>query len=76
MKKENEKKLKKNAIIGFSLMFFSFILIAGVFPFFEELVGTFFIIVITLILLIYGMYLLFPYLKEIGDPNKPWNKKW
>lgn len=76
MKKENEKKLKKNAIIGFSLMFFSIAILSDLTIFIEQYIGSGIIITISLIFGIYGMYLLFPYLREIGDPNKPWNKKW
>lgn len=72
---KNMKKLERNALIGGII-----ILIAGISTFgFKDIMhiffGTFISIAFFIGLLIFGFYLILPYINELDDPNKSWNKK-
>lgn len=69
MKKDDEKKLEKKAIIGSLLIFLSFILMID----FNDPINSFFgnfTIVISIVIAIYGMSLLFPYISNLNNQNK------
>ncbi|MCP4969741.1 MAG: hypothetical protein GY932_03975, partial [Arcobacter sp.] len=64
MKKETNKNLEKKAIIGVFFMFFSLVVMIDLNDPINNFFGDFSIIV-SILLGIYGMYLLFPYLRNL-----------
>lgn len=68
MKKDTNNNLGKKAIIGVVLIFLNFILLIDLNDPINNFFGDF-TIIISLILGIYGMYLLFPYLRSIEKYN-------
>lgn len=72
---KNLNKLKKNALIGVLIICVSGILTFGFKNLLHDIFGTFFDILIFLLSIAYGLYLILPYIDELDDPNKPWNKK-
>ena len=69
MKKETNKNLEKRAIIGVILIFLNFILLIDLNDPINNFFGDF-TIVISIVLGIYGMYLLFPYLGNLEKYKK------
>ncbi len=68
MKKETNKNLGKKAIIGVVLMFLSLILMIDLNDPINYYLGDF-TIIISIFLGIYGMYLLFPYVRNLDEYN-------
>lgn len=69
MKKETNKNLEKKAIIGVTFMFFSLVLMIDLNDPINKFFGDF-TIGISIVLGIYGMYLLFPYLGNLEKYKK------
>lgn len=68
------KILSRNALIGTGILFLDFLLAYAFADKIEYYIGGW-IYFLFLFFAILGMYLLFPYLNYISDPDKPWNKK-
>lgn len=71
---KNLKTLKKNALIGVLIICISGILTFGFKNLLQDIFGTFLDIVIFVLSIAYGLYLILPYIDELDNPNKPWNK--
>ena len=67
-------KLSQNAVIGALLIFISFLLLYAFKDILVCHLGSWFLILF-FIFCLYGMYLLFPYITHLFNPNNPWNKK-
>jgi hypothetical protein len=71
-----KNNIERNALIGLILILIAGILTFGFKDFMNNLIGTFFSILLFAGLLSFGFYLMLPYINELDDPNKPWNKDW